>query len=252
MSVLMRHHWCRRLFIFTLIFCLMMPTAAMALHQKDESHTNLYDCPFSMLILGDSQMAGAGWEGGYANCIEEAYPKAHILNLAKDGSLLANGDIQAQWELYLSEDLPMPNFVMLDGGINDLSYLKKEGFEEDGLRLVKEALCSLIEQIHAASPDTRIIFVLIPPLKEWEDTEKGPPSYDVQERYWKHMNIVADKYNYVTVLDMFSLNPFHFPCADCYHENFSDSIHLNEAGYRNTFEYIDNALFASLAGMLGE
>lgn len=246
----MRHQRCRLLFVFALIFCLMTTSAAVALHLKYDTYTGMDDYPFSMLILGDSQMAGAGWEGGYANCIEEAYPNARVLNLAQSGSLFANGDIQAQWEFYLSEGFPMPDFVLLDGGINDLSNMKKEEFKSEELRMVKEALCSLLERIHETSPDTRIIYVLVPPLNEWDDTEKGPPSYEIQERYWKQMNIIADTYDFVTVLDMFTLNPFRFPCADCYQENFADSIHLNEAGYRKTFEYIDNILIARLASML--
>ena len=203
--------------------------------------------PFSVLILGDSQMAGAGWEGGYANCILEDYPNAKVLNLAQNGSLLSNGDIHAQWKLYLSGDYPIADFVLLDGGCNDLPYLKNEAFEEKGLALLKEAFSSLVEQIHEMSPDTRIIYTLMPPLAEWKDSEKGPPAYAVQERCWRELNILASGYDYVTVLDLFSLNPFRYPCTECYDKYFADSIHLSEAGYRKSFEYIDNILVVQLA-----
>ncbi len=252
MPILLHHHLCRLLFIFMLILCRMLPTVAMAVHLKDDFHTGIDDYTFSVLILGDSQMAGDGWEGGYANCLVEAYPNAQVLNLARNGSLLANGDIHAQWDFYLSEGFPMSDFVLLDGGINDLPYIQYEEFKDTGLTLVTDAFCSLIEHIHQVSPDTRIIYLLMPPLKEWKESPKGPPSYDIQERYWKQMNILASTYDYVTVLDLFSLNPFHFPCAECYHENFADSIHLSEAGYRKTFEYIDNILVAHLAQKLDE
>lgn len=246
------HRRCRLLLILILILCFMTPSSAMALHSKDEPHTNLEDCAFSILILGDSQMSGAGWKGGYANCIEEAYPDARVLNLAQKGSLLANGDIFEQWEFYLSEGFDMPHFVLLDGGFNDLARIKAEKYDDELLELVREALCLLIEQIHDASPDTHIIYTLMPPLVEWKDSKGGSPSYDIQERYWKIMSNTANEYRYVTVLDMFSINPFHYPCSACFKEYFSDSLHLNEAGYRKTFEYIDNVLLACLARMLGE
>ena len=144
----------------------------------------------------------------------------------------------------------MPDFILLDGGINDLPYLQQEGFEDTGMSLVEEALCSLLEEIHELSPDTRVIYILMPPLEEWKDSENGPPSYAVQEHYWKQMNIIASAYDFVTVLDLFSINPFCFPCAECYRENFVDSVHLGEAGYRNTFVYIDNILIACLANKI--
>ena len=253
MSILLHHRRCRVLSI-TVLLCLLLPLGAMAAHLKSdsESHTGIEDSPFSMLILGDSQMAGYGWEGGYATCILEAYPNAQVFNLAKSGSLLANGDIYAQWELCLSEELPTPDFVLMDGGINDLPHTLREEFQDTGLALVKEAFSFLVEQIHAADPDIHIIYVLMPPLTEWKQSEKGPPSYDVQEYYWKQMNILASSYDYITVLDLFSLNPFRFPCIDCYHEHFADSIHLNEKGYRKTFPYIDNMLVAALTKMLAK
>ena len=240
-------------FIVLLILCLVLSAVVITAQRKDDPEPCIGgDLPFSVLILGDSQMAGAGWEGGYANCISETYPNAQVVNLAQNGSCLANGDIQAQWEFYLSEASAMPDFVLLDGGINDLPYLQKEEFKDTGMPLVEEALCSLIEQIHEANPDTRILYTLMPPLAEWKDSDNGPPSYEIQERYWKELNIIASAYDYVTVLDLFSVNPFHYPCADCYRENLADSIHLSEAGYWKTFEYINNALVPHLAMQLDE
>ena len=250
MSTLLHHHWCRRLIALVLILCPVLMTEAMALHLKDESHTSIKDYPFSVLILGDSQMAGEGWEGGYANCILEEYPNARILNLAQGGSVLAKGDLHAQWGLFLSEGFPMPDFILLDGGINDLTYIHNEEFEDAGFSLVKDAFCSLVEHIHETSPDTRIIYTLIPPLAEWKDSDNGPPAYEVQERCWKQMNILANGYDYITVLDLFSLNPFRYPCAECHRAYFIDSVHLSEAGYRKTFEYIDNILLVRLAKKL--
>lgn len=250
MSVLLCRARCRLLFVFVLILCIALPNAAMAMHLKDDSYTGIKNLSFSMLILGDSQMAGKGWEGGYANCILEAYPNANVLNLAQNGSMLAKGDIHAQLEFYLSEGFSMPDFILLDGGINDLPYLQQDGFEDTGMSMLEEALCSLLEEIHELSPDTRVIYILMPPLEEWKDSENGPLSYAVQEHYWKQMNIIANTYDFVTVLDLFSINPFCYPCAECYRENFVDSVHLGEAGYRNTFVYIDNILIACLANKL--
>lgn len=252
MPVLPQLRRCRLPVALMLILSLVLLCPAMAVHLKDDTHTVLDNVPFSMLILGDSEMAGAGWEGGYANCILETYPNAQVINLAQNGSLLANGDIHRQWEFFLTEGFDMPDFVLLDGGINDLPYMKREEFAQTGMGLVSDALRSIIELIHEASPDTRIIYIMLPPLEEWKDTDSGPPSYEAQERYWKEMSIIASQYDHVTVLDLFALNPFHYPCRDCYQENFADSVHLSEAGYRNTFEYIENMLMARLVKKLTE
>ena len=238
--------WRRRALVLVFVLCLMLSVNCFAVHEEDEFHKKMEDLAFSVLILGDSQMAGSGWKGGYANCIQETFPNARVVNLAQGGSLLVSGDIFAQWEYYLSQDVRMPEIILLDGGINDLSYMKSEEYRENGLSLVTEAFCFLIEDIHERSPDTQIIYTTMPPLEEWDDPEKGPPSYEIQQIFWKYMNITANKYNYVTVLDLFSLNPFHFPCVECYCENFVDSIHLNESGYRNTFGYVCSILETSL------
>ena len=243
--------WGRQALVFVLALCLLGVNGGLAA-QEDDFCKEVRDSTFSVLILGDSQMAGEGWEGGYGNCIEEAYPNAQVVNLAQSGSLLANGDIQSQWAYYLSTDLPMPDIILLDGGINDLSYMKREEHRDNGLSLVTDAFHFLIESIHEQSPDTQIIYTIMPPLEEWDDPQSGPPSYEAQALYWKQLNTLANAYDYVTVLDMFSLNPFHFPCAECYCENLADSIHLSEAGYRNTFEYIDNMIMARLAIMATE
>ena len=205
------------------------------------------DDTFSLLIMGDSQMAGYGWEGGYGNCISETYPNAVVVNLAQSGSHLTNGEILAQWEFYLEQTDVMPDFILIDGGINDLPYLRREEFQENGMGLISEALGTILERIHEDSPDTRIIYTLMPPFAEWKDSLDGPPSYEIQERYWKRLGILASSYDYVTVLDLFSLNPLHYPCVECYSESLADSIHLSEAGYRKTFEYINNAIMPHLA-----
>jgi len=228
------------LLIVSLCLALLAVAAAVYLMGSTEDHS------FSMLILGDSQMAGSGWEGGYANCVSETYPNALVINLAQPGSLLANGDIHQQWEFFLSEASYMPDYVLLDGGANDLPHLQKEEFKENGLELVSYALCDLIERIHEENPDTHIIYTLMPPLLEWKDSDDGPPAYDVQRRYWKQLHRIANAYDYVTVVDLFSINPFQFPSQGNYRKYFADSIHLNEAGYRKSFEYIRNILTAQL------
>lgn len=237
---------CRLLFAFILAFCLGMMTGALAAHLKEDLHTGEGSETFSVLVLGDSQMAGAGWDGGYANCIQEENKNAQVINLAQNGSILANGDMHRQWAFFLEEGCPMTDFVLLDGGCNDLFYLLREEWKDTGLTMVKEAFSSLVEHIHEVNPDARIIYVLMPPLAEWKDNDYGPPSYERQERFWKEMNMLASSYDYVTVLDLFSLNPFHFPCIECYNEYFADSIHLNEAGYRKTYEAVSNIITVNL------
>lgn len=241
-----RIRW-KRLLAAVLMLCLALTGAACSSRQEWEEPALIDPTqPFSVLILGDSQMYGACWEGGYANCISELYPDAQIFNLAQNGSLLANGDIRAQWDYYRSETTLQPDIILLDGGTNDMPYLKREEFKDTALPLVTEALCSLLEEIHDASPNTRIIYVLMPPFAEWEDSEDGPPSYEIQKHYWKQLKKTAGAYDYVTVVDLFSINPFLYPDAETYQKNLADSIHMNETGYRSTFPYINDAFVAGM------
>ena len=238
MSEIRQGHWKIRIYILAVILCLSVLTVVVMSKQKSDT----VDTLFSVLMIGDSQMAGYGWDGGYANCISEVYPNAQIVNLAQSGSLISNGDILAQWEFYLTQTDIMPDIVLLDGGINDLPYLRKEEFQENGLNLVRQGLCTLIERIHETSPDTHIIYLLMPPFAEWVDSQEGPPSYDIQRDYWKQLNMTANAYEYVTVVDLFSLNPLQYPSADSYRKHLADNIHLNEAGYRKTFAYFQDVL----------
>lgn len=232
---------CKRLLILALTLTLALPAGASAAHWHAEAYS------FTVLMLGDSQIAGAGWDGGYANLIEEYYPDAEVCNLGKHGSRLYNDKILGQWRWYASQDdLPMPDFVLLDGGTVDLNFLKMENFDDEGLAWILYSLEKLLEEIHKTSPDTQIIYITMPPLFEWEDEEDGIPSYEIQHKYWKYMYNTASKYDYVTVLDLFSLNPFHYPCMDCFDKYFADSLHLNERGYRESFPYLDNVLTALL------
>ena len=233
----------RRKILLVLVLCLIVSAALLLTRRKEAAQANSIDeKPFILLIMGDSQMAGYGWTGGYGNCLSEVYPNATLINLAQSGALLANGEIHAQWDFYLAETDIMPDYVLLDGGINDLSYLKMEKFPEGGFRLASDAMCALIEHIHTESPDTKIIYVAMPPFAEWTEAEDGIPAYDIQEDYWRHMNGIAGAYEYVTVVDLFSIDPFGYPDVASYQKNIADSVHLSEAGYRNTFEYINKAL----------
>lgn len=250
MMILSKHLKTILLLLLALFICSLLPVKA------DDQHLEYAiskEAPsFTVLILGDSQMEGENWDGGYERCILKAYPNAKVLNLAKGGSLMGNGDIRKQWEFFVAEDYPMPHIVLLDGGANDLLYTNQMPIDEVLLPSIYKEFTSLVEQIHKASPDTHIIYVSMFPLVEWEDNEIGPPSYKEQNYYWKQISIMTSQYSYVTFLDLFSLNPFHYPCSECSKEYLADSIHMNKAGYKKTFEYIDNILLAQLMQMVND
>ena len=238
--------------LVVLLLCIALSALAIFRRTAGKKDYTGSDQAFTLLILGDSQMAGLGWPGGYQNCISEIYPNAVVFNLAQSGNLLSNGDIQAQWDYYLSKTDVVPDLILLDGGTNDMPYLKKAAYQDIVLPMVSDALSCLLEQIHRTCPDTHIIYTLMPPYAEWKDSEDGPPAYEVQERYWQQLNALASTYDYVTVVDLFSINPFDYPDANTYRANLADSIHLNETGYRNSFEYINHALLSHLAELPAE
>ncbi|MBE5768514.1 MAG: SGNH/GDSL hydrolase family protein [Clostridiales bacterium] len=248
-----RAQWIRliqRTLAFVMILGLAQATPAKAQTGHDEHYPDVSEAEFSVLILGDSQMAGVGWKDGYANCIKEAYPNAKVINLAQDGKLLTDGGILGQWDYYLEKECPMPDVILMDGGANDLFYLPRDGHIENWVNKVCDTLHYLLEKIHLQSPDTQVIYCTFPPLVEWNDPAKGPPEYKAQKIFWKKLVAVSNTFGHVTVLDLFSLNSFHYPCRLCYQEYLADSVHLNENGYRKTFEHIDSILAALLAEKL--
>lgn len=238
----------RRLLALLLILC-CLPLNVLAMQLDERAYNKLKNMHFSVLIVGDSQLAGAGWEGGYGNCIRESYANAEVTNVAVSGSRLSKDGIFSQWEQYMAAGNEAPDFVLLDGGFNDLPLLRHLDYSREALEVVKNELVTLIESIHKANPDVHIIYITIPPLVEWKDSTSGPPSYTIQELYWKEIREVINAYNYVTMLDLFSINPFQYPRSDSYRTYFKDSLHMNEAGYRKTYEYIDNILLVQLAKM---
>lgn len=211
-----------------------------------------------ILCLGDSLMAGDGWTGGFANCIQENHPDAIITNLAASGYTLIQNDtdkyIYKQFQSYYKPDDEVhgeePDLIIFTGGGNDCIYRATIGtgkldscYVNGNMATMCDALEYLIYAIGTVYPNTKILYITTPMVMQSTDTTAIPsiPTPDVQLEYLVAREKVLEKWG--------------IPKADIRREGnltgcmsnktplyFSDSLHLNEAGYRYVSPIIEAAL----------
>lgn len=207
-----------------------------------------------VLCLGDSLMAGDGWAGGFANCLQENHPTAEVINIAVSGATLIQNDtgkfVYNQFKAYKDAGGEAPDLVIFDGGGNDCLYRANMGTGKLDSCYINghngtmcDALESLIYAIQTAWPNTKLLYVTTPLAMQWADTTKVPsvPTPDVQMEYLVAREKVLEKWG--------------IPKADIRRDScltscisgkasvyYGDSLHLNEAGYRYVSPVIEDAL----------
>ncbi len=202
----------------------------------------------TILFMGDSQMAGEGWPGGFQNIIEENSADISLIsfNVSVGGSKLSTGDILAQWKYYLSQMDNMPDVIVLDGGANDLLYGVPADSDDPQQESASNGLRALYDAILEDCPDVRIVFMTLPPMLNLESIMWNAPDLQEQRAYWQQLMNVCMEYEQVTVLDFFSLNPFFYPSQENYAQYYMDPVHFTEAGYRLLAPYLFNTIALAL------
>ncbi len=209
-----------------------------------------------IICIGDSLMQGTGWSGGFANCIIENHPEAKVYNIAVGGSTLvpteANNYIYQQFKAYKDAGYTAPDLILFDGGGNDCLYRlelgtgKLDSCDINGTQdTVCDALEYLIYEIKTAFPTTKLLYVTSPLTKQSDDTSVIPsiPTPDVQLEYLTAREKVLEKWGIpkADIRREGNLTSCLTSQTSLYYAE-SDSLHLNEAGYRYVSPVIEDAL----------
>lgn len=210
-----------------------------------------------ILCLGDSMMAGDGWTGGFANCIQENHPDAIITNIAVSGATLIQNEtgkyIYKQFQNYYKPDEEVhgeePDIIIFDGGGNDCIYRASIGtgrLEGSGINGVQSTMCDALEYliyaIKTVYPNTKMLYITTPTSYQSEDTTITPsiPTPNVQLEYLSAREKVLEKWG-VPKADLKrdgNITNCHVKMATAYY----DGYHFNEAGYRYVYPIIEVAL----------
>lgn len=207
----------------------------------------------TILCIGDSMMAGNGWAGGYANCVQENHPTAIIKNIAQSGATLIQNDtgnfIFSQIKAWHDAGREEPDIILIDGGGNDCLYRATIGtgkLDSCYINGWQTTMCDALEYLIYASkkwyPNSKMLYISNPLMMQWADTTKIPsvPTPDVQLEYLVAREKVLEKWG-IPIADV-RRDGNLTSCISEQGSFFMDSIHMNEAGYRYVAPVIENAL----------
>ena len=205
-----------------------------------------------ILCIGDSLMLGNGWEGGYANCIAENHPGANISNIAVSGAKLIGGEIFGQITDYYVAGNTTPDIIIFDGGGNDFvnrselgTGMLESSFINGTSTTTCDALENMINGIKNVYPFAKLLYISTPPMQQWNDGDviPGVPTPAVQREYLDAIEKVLAKWS-IPIADIYRNGNVTSINASQLGEFFmsGDTIHLNEAGYRQVAPVIEDAL----------
>ena len=250
-----------------------------------------------IICFGDSLMVGKdavlnqrydsiyGWDGGYAKIIKDNHPKATVYNYGKDGACLSTQGYNLMVKYMQDTNLHTnivthmntifdsitfePNYVVFDGGGNDLLFSAMHQDEVPIHKMIGNvtspyefndpvntdtimyALETAIRNIYSRYPKCKIMFIGIPCSNFGLVNLQGMINPDFYNAHT--LKTVSEKFAYicskygVTYVDMNntavsgvglisktweSVSPF-------YH---SDGIHLNDEGYNALSRIVDYSL----------
>lgn len=206
----------------------------------------------TIVMIGDSQMYGEGWTGGWANILRENHPDAKIHNLAVSGSYLTAGGIYGQLGDYLNRGGTPPDILIVDGGGNDMMYGQPVGetdadtyYPNEDHSTPSAALETLFFHVANAYPECRMLYITMPRLAPWEDAlaqgKQGMPNASIQSEYWDALQRVCKKYA-VPCVDLFSEAGITTTVESWIEHYFIDGLHMNEKGYRLTYNLLEEKL----------
>ena len=205
-----------------------------------------------ILCIGDSLMAGNGWEGGYANCIKENHPTVEITNIAVSGAKIIGGEIFGQVTDYYVAGNTSPDIIIFDGGGNDFMNRSTLGtgkldssFTNGTSDTTCDALETMINGVKTVYPFTKLLYISTPPMQQWDDGNVvvGVPTPSVQREYLDAIEKVLAKWS-IPIADIYRNGNVTSMNASQLGEFFmsGDTVHLNEAGYRQVSSVVEDAL----------
>lgn len=201
-----------------------------------------------VLILGDSVGAGNGWEGGFANLINEDFPGAIISNRSVTGSKLSEKHLY--WRLVDAySNSFIADYIIFDGGGNDFltgvsnGTLDPDVYSDGGqgdefdTNTIVGAFEHLITNIQKFFPNAKIIFYNLYKLHP----DVANVSYATQRETWNILREAAKKYS-VKYVDLYNEGNFTPNSEEQWNAFMFDWVHINEAGYRRFWPLLKNAL----------
>lgn len=201
----------------------------------------------NILFAGDSLVSGVGWEGGFANCLQEDHPTAIITNVAEAGALLTYAPDRPWIEQQLQENIAGKDILIFDGGFNDIIYPGKVmGTVPDDIAFntnpetVADAFATWLWNAREANP-TMDIFYIIPCM--YRSTQTGGTNTSVGNEFAEILKTICGYYS-VGVIDL-RFNgrvPLYSPFGGTTNPYMYDSIHPNELGYRKLAPFIDHEI----------
>lgn len=220
----------------------------------DKAHTHTDPLAGKHIVcIGDSLMAGNGWTGGYANCIQENHPDVTITNLAVSGARFINGEIFGQITTYYVDGGVAPDIIIFDGGGND--FINRETLGTANLassftNSVNTTTCDAVEELInntlTVYPNSKLLWISTPPMHQWDDgsTIPGVPTPTVQRQYLDEIEKVLMKWG-IPMADLYregNVSSLNASQLGTFFLDGNDTVHLNEAGYRRVAPVIEAAL----------
>lgn len=196
----------------------------------------------NVLIIGDSVNAGNGWEGGFANLINEDFSGVIVHNASVSGSKLAGEQIYYQMVNEYQAGFA-PDYVVFNGGGNDILTNVTEGtldpdtYDNFNTNTIVGAFEQLVFNAQKYLPNAKLIFVILYKLNPLA-TEI---TYAKQRQVWDLLRETCQKYG-VYYVDLYNEGNFTPAIQEQWDAFMFDWIHINEAGYRRFWPLIKNAL----------
>lgn len=201
----------------------------------------------NILFAGDSLVSGVGWEGGFANCLQEDHPTAIITNVAEAGALLTHASDRPWIAQQLQENIAGKDILIFDGGFNDIIYPGRVmGTVPDDIAFnsnpttVADSFATWLWLAREANP-TMDIFYIIPCM--YRSTQTGGTNTSVGNEFAEILKTICGYYS-VGVIDL-RFNgrvPLYSPLGGTTNPYMYDSLHPNELGYRKLAPFIDHEI----------
>lgn len=201
----------------------------------------------TIAIIGDGVMQGNGWIGGFKNLIDESFKNANTMNIAQSGATFVGDEIFEQFA-YIYTQRIKPDYIILDGGVNDMfnhyslgSVNFFEYTDTERAETVIGALEHIFNWARILFPDCKIMFCTTYKLTPEFNPGETPP-FDQQKTFWDEIKKACVKYS-VPVADFYAESNF-IPSPNFIENYFApnDFLHINELGYRWLWNIFKNRL----------
>lgn len=214
----------------------------------DEPEVNVLEGK-SALFIGDSVQYGQGNSGkAWSYYIDQEYSMGDVTNVAVSGSSYTKNSTGTDRIINQFKNLTGSyDYVILEGGINDLTYGSEWGTLSDtysitnNSQVVVEAMEEAFYTALTKFPNAKFGYIL---LYNTEDSGRSGHDTELPE-YHDLIVSICQKWN-IPVFDMYSGSVVHNgqtvtfdELLDVHNKTYlADGLHLNEAGYLLTYEYI--------------